>query len=647
MEYYKFSPRYGYDIDEDDEEEDEDYDIYDSYDSYYPRILQRHHKEMLQQRRRRRQYPSPSIENEDEDDQPTHFNWRVPRYPVTESRHLQRRPVSYYYDEDFYSAPLDEEEEEEETEYDHDTAHFYPPSAWPVAPATDGLAKPTRPYLARSLSDSRQRFSRRRNHLSSGLRRSNSASSAPTRNDFSRKHVPFRTASQPGSPDETDEEETDNSNDGPRLAPQRRRSLHAMPPPPPMQDQLRRRRSMFEPSLAMPMPTPSGSGLVNGVMGPSGGSSTSPATPWLPPHALAPSFPHPIPASYIGSRPAPPPPPPPPFAHVPMPLAMMSRPGALQRPPMPIPMPLGFPWATGQHAPPPAPFPPPMMGGPLWDAAARMGASEHGEQTQTQTQAQAQAQQADAGEVNTVSVEESAGARETAAAETTVTPDLDNHNNTNPAQSLVQPPIQRRRSLFGGLFGGSGPAAAAAAAATGGMAAKRMVHDTFRQDPSTFVSVDAPQNPALQNGLARKLSRRAQQFKQLSTVWCYRPRHIPDDASQRVWVAFSIQNQYKLDKAAYTLRSQGAARNHQLSVTLDKEEKLPGTVFVMPASGVAYHFPSLFSSNREELEVACFPAHESNLVLRPVASPETPAISSPTSSASTRVASRIFGSMFG
>ncbi|KAG0168168.1 hypothetical protein DFQ28_004926 [Apophysomyces sp. BC1034] len=628
MNYYQPTPRFRNDIDDHRDDNDEEQEIYDRRSHH---ILQRRQKEILQQRRRR--YPLPSAEYEedededeyeDEDEEPEGMAWRMPRYQIMENRPRWRYPPPYHYGEDYYSSPFDEEVDDDEYDYHYEQdiprlhrppppLSFIPPP-WSSVPTPEDAPKPTGAYLARSHSDSRPRFPHRRNSTQPGLRRSNSASSAPTHTDFDPRRRSFRARSTPGSPDLTDEERTDDSDDELVRRPERRRSLHTVPPPP-VQDPLRRRRSMLEPPMMMPMPTPAANAVANGALATPGGSS-APTTPWISPHALPPSFHHRSPGTYFGSRPPPFPPMP-----MPMPTHMMPMPGGMHHPPMPLSIPIGLPWSPGQHPPPP--FPPSMMGVPMWDSAAMAGASESVER----------ALPAETTEASSDGPQEPSAAPEMAT-DTMVT---SSSGDLNPvpgfARSTGVASLQRRRSLFGGLFGGG--------------SASRPVHDTFRQDPSTFVPVNAPQDPVFQSGLSRKLSKKAQQFKQLNTVWCYRPRHIPDDGTQRVWVAFSIQNQYKLDRAAFSLRNQNAGRSNQLSVTLDKEEKLSGTVIVMPANGVAYHFPSLFSSSREELEVACFPSQESNLVLRPAASPEERDLPPPNGGSSTGVASRFFGSMFG
>ncbi|KAI7854994.1 hypothetical protein BDC45DRAFT_507449 [Circinella umbellata] len=191
-----------------------------------------------------------------------------------------------------------------------------------------------------------------------------------------------------------------------------------------------------------------------------------------------------------------------------------------------------------------------------------------------------------------------------------------------------QPQLGRSKSFFGSIFGNNG-----------GSGNKNMMMDMNRWDRDSMVPLEdalqqmsihkqgggggpagMPGGGGLSRKSSRKLSTKAQQLQQFPGLWCYRPKNIMFQQQQQqhgedehgggsnIWAPFSVANQHKLHRAS--------EMNGGTTISLDKEEKLPGTVYVSPRTMLARHFRSTFG-NPDILEIQYLPTQDTTFVVRP------------------------------
>ncbi|KAI9320809.1 hypothetical protein BX666DRAFT_1911536 [Dichotomocladium elegans] len=239
------------------------------------------------------------------------------------------------------------------------------------------------------------------------------------------------------------------------------------------------------------------------------------------------------------------------------------------------------------------------------------------------------------------------------------------------------PPI-RRRSMFGNLFGGGG----------GGGGGSRSGLDTSMFDPNVIIPLqDALEQmslgdsgghnrgPMMGSGLppsssrsldgalsrsnSRRISKKAQELQRFPGLWCYRPSNLMPmissggeganggGSSENIWLPFSVNNQHKLHRAIDM--TNGNIPSY--TINLEKEEKLPGTIYLSPRNGIAQHYRSLLSGKPEILHVRYIPSHASQFMVRPeiigggAEMPPLPAVRAATGGPS--MASKLMSSVFG
>lgn len=215
-------------------------------------------------------------------------------------------------------------------------------------------------------------------------------------------------------------------------------------------------------------------------------------------------------------------------------------------------------------------------------------------------------------------------------------------------------PPMRRKSWLGGLFGG------------GGEGSKAVMMDRHMWDRNNMVPLEDAlghmsihghgESPSSMrsfgSGLSRKssnrISNKAQQLQRFPGIWCYRPRNMimhqggdEEGGGGNVWAPFSVSNQRKLHR----LIDMGSGHLPSSSINLDREEKLSGTIQLIPRNMIAYHFRSLLSGRPEILDVQYIPTHDSQFVVRP--EHDMAAGGGPPAGSGAGMASKLIGSMFG
>ncbi|KAI7876745.1 hypothetical protein K492DRAFT_172311 [Lichtheimia hyalospora FSU 10163] len=219
-------------------------------------------------------------------------------------------------------------------------------------------------------------------------------------------------------------------------------------------------------------------------------------------------------------------------------------------------------------------------------------------------------------------------------------------------------PPMRRKSWLGGLFGG-------------GEGSKAAMMDRHMWDRNSMVPLEdalghmslGPSNGespssmrSFGSGLSRKssnkISNKAQQLQRFPGIWCYRPRNMmmhqgaggdEENGGGNVWAPFSVNNQRKLHR----MIDMGAGHLPSSTISLDREEKLSGTIHLCPRNMIAYHFRSLLSGRPEILDVQYIPTHDSQFVVRPEHDMAAGAGGRPPPPAGPGMASKLIGSMFG